>query len=102
MKRDDERSAAAKAQMILGTLTTSTLRTDEIVHKLRHAASLATAASVQSFSSDMALNAIRGEAGIALNGVAGSLDRGRSPLTQAMIDRAKTAVAEWLEALDAA
>jgi hypothetical protein len=47
------------------------------------------------------LNDIRGEASAALKGVVASLDAGQHPLTEAMIDRARTAVAKWLAALDA-
>jgi hypothetical protein len=103
MKRDhnEERSAAEKAQVVLRTLTPSTPRTDEIVHRLRHAAGLADAASNQGFSSERALNDIRGEASTALKGVVGSLDTGQHPLTKAMIDRAKAAVANRLATLDA-
>lgn len=104
MKHDhhEERSAAKNKQVILRTLTPSTRRTDEIVHRLRHAAGRADAAIMQGLSSDKALNDIRGEASTALKGVVGSLDAGRHPLTEAMIDRAKTAVANWLAALDSA
>jgi hypothetical protein len=102
MKRDEERSAAEKAHMVLRTLTPSTPRTDEIVDRTRYAAGLADAASKQGFSSEKALNGIRGEASTALKGVVGSLDTGQHPLTEAMIDRAKTAVATWLATLDAA
>ena len=87
--------------MVLRTLTPSTPRTDEIVHRLRHAAGLADAASNQGFSSERALNDIRGEASTALKGVVGSLDTGQHPLTKAMIDRAKAAVANRLATLDA-
>jgi hypothetical protein len=34
-------------------------------------------------------------------GVVGSFDTGQHPLTEAMIDLARTAVAKWLAALDA-
>jgi hypothetical protein len=103
MKRDhnEERSAAQKADMVLRTLTPSTPRTDEILRTLRHAADLADAASKQGFSSEKALNDIRGEASTVLRGVAGSLDTGQHPLTEALIDRAKTAVTNWLATLDA-
>jgi hypothetical protein len=101
MKHDhnEERSAAEKARSVLHTLTPATPRTDEIVHRLRHAAGLADSASNRGFSSETALNDIRGEAGTALKGVVGSLDTGQRPLTEAMIDRATTAVAKWLAAL---
>jgi hypothetical protein len=104
MKHDlnEERSAAERARVILHTLTPSAARTDEIVHKLRHAARLADSASNQVFSSEKALSDIRGEASTARKGVVGSLDTGQRTLTEAMIDRARTAVAKWLAALDAA
>jgi hypothetical protein len=103
MKREqnEERSAAEKARIFLDILTPSTARTDEIVHRLRHAAGLADSASNQGFSSERVLNDIRGEASTALKGVVGSLDTARDLLTEAMIDRARTAVAKWLAALDA-
>jgi hypothetical protein len=47
------------------------------------------------------LNDIRGEASTALKGVVASLDTAQDLLTEAMIDRARTAVAKWLAALDA-
>ena len=102
MNRNEERSAAEKAREVLRTLTSSTPRTDEIVHRLRLAAGLANAASQQGFSSEKALNDIRAESSIALKGVVGSLDAEQHPLTETMIDRAKTAVANWLAALGAA
>jgi hypothetical protein len=103
MKHDhnEERNAAEKARIFLHVLTPSMARTDEIVHRLRHAAGLADSASNQGFSSQRVLNDIRGEAGTALKGVVASLDTGQHPLTEAMIDRARTAVAKWLAALDA-
>jgi hypothetical protein len=103
MKREqnEERSAAEKARIFLDILTPSTARTDEIVHRLRHAAGLADSASNQGFSSERVLNDIRGEASTALKGVVGSLDTAQDLLTEAMIDRARTAVAKWLAALDA-
>ena len=99
MKHDpnEERSAAEKARVIL---TPSTPRTDEIVLRLRLAAHLADSARNLCFSTERALND-RIEASTALKGVAGSLDTGQHPLTEAMIDRARTAVAKWLAALDA-
>ena len=102
MKHDnnEERSAAEKARIFL-ILTPSMGRTDEIVHRLRHAAGLADSASNQGFSSERVLNDIRGEASTALKGVVGSLDTAPDLLTEAMIDRARTAVAKWLAALDA-
>jgi hypothetical protein len=102
MKHDhnEERGAAEKARIFL-ILTPSKARTDEIVHRLRHAAGLADSASNQGFSSERVLNDIRGEASTALKGVVGSLDTGQPPLTEAMIDRARIAVAKWLAALDA-
>ncbi len=99
MSIDDERSAAAKAQEVLNSLTLSTLRTEKILSSLRHAARLATDGS-KGFSSQAVLDNIRGEATTALNGLVGSWDKGQ--LSQAMIDHAKTAVAEWLKALEAA
>jgi hypothetical protein len=102
MNRNEERSAAENAREVLRTITPSTPRTDEIVHRLRHAAGLANAAGLQGFSSEKAVNDIRAEASIALRGVVGSLDAEQHPLTGAMIDRAKTAVADWLTALGAA
>ena len=45
MNRNEERSAAEKAREVLRTITPSTPRTDEIVHRLRLAAGLANAAS---------------------------------------------------------
>ena len=104
MKRhhNEERSAGEKAREVLRTLTPSTPRTDEIVHRLRHATGLAGASSQQGFSSEKAVNDIRAEASIALKGVVGSLDAEQHPLTETMVDRAKTAVANWLVALGAA
>jgi hypothetical protein len=103
MKHDqiEERNAAEKARIFLHVLTPSMARTDEIVHRLRHAAGLADSASNQGFSSVRVLNDIRGQASTALKGVVASLDTGQHPLTKAMIDRARTAVAKWLAALDA-
>jgi hypothetical protein len=98
MNIDDERSAGLKAQEVLSTLTT-TPRTEKILNALRHAARFA-ADSSRGFSSQAALDNIRGQAAAALNGVAGSLDKGQ--LSQAMIDGAKTAVDAWLAALESA
>ena len=96
MIADDERKATAKAQTILGTLTPTTARTDEISFALRYASRLA--ASAQGFSSDAALNNLRSEAVIALNTVAGSLDT--RTLTQDMVDHAKRTVASLLSGLE--
>jgi hypothetical protein len=97
MSADEERKAATKAQATLSTLSPSTARTEEIAFNLRYASRLATAASAQGFSSDAVLNSLRGDASIALNAVAGSLDA--RTLTQDMIDKARGAVAPWLSAL---
>ena len=99
MSIDDERSAATKAQEVLNSLTLSTLWTEKLVSSLRHAARVATDSS-KGFSSQAALDNIRGEATTALNGLVGSWDKGQ--LSQAMVDHAKTAIAAWLKALEAA
>jgi hypothetical protein len=100
MSDDDEREAMAKARDVLGKLTPSTARTDEIASTLRHAARLATTAVARNFSSDAArgLNNTRDDASTALGVVAGSLDA--RTLTQDMIDKAKHAVAALLASLD--
>jgi hypothetical protein len=81
MKHDhnEERSAAEKARIFL-ILTPSTARTDEIVHRLRHAAGIVDSASNQGFSSERVLNDIRREASTALKGVVASLELPASPL----------------------
>jgi hypothetical protein len=97
MSTNDERKVLQKAQATLSTLAPGAARTDAIAFALQYAARLTTAASAQGFSSDAALNDMRGEAAIALNGVAGSL--GGANLTQDLIDRATRAVAALLAAL---
>jgi hypothetical protein len=94
MSTDDERKALEKAQAVLSTLAPTTARTDAITSPLQEASRLVSVASAQGFSSDAALNNLRGEASIALSGVAGSL--GGPNLTQDLIDRAKRAVAALL------
>ena len=85
----DEYRVALKAHEVLSTLKTSTPRAEKTLNDLRHAARYA-ADSTKGFSSQAALDNLRGEAATALNGVAGSLAKGE--LSQAMIDRAKAAV----------
>jgi len=108
---DDERKAATKAQAVLSWLVPSTERTDETIFALRHAAQVAATAIQPNFSSQMALTNARHEAATALTSVCGALSfpikkRGSvdrpSALTQAMIDRAKSAVEAWLNGLDTA
>jgi hypothetical protein len=108
---DDERKAATKAQAVLSWLVPSTERTDETIFALRHAAQIAATAIQPNFSSQMALTNARHEAATALTSVCGALSfpikkRGSvdrpSALTQAMIDRAKSAVEAWLNGLDTA
>jgi hypothetical protein len=94
---DDERKALQKAQATLSTLAPGAARTDAIAFALQYAARVTTSASAQGFSSDAPLNNMRGEAAIALNGMAGSL--GGPNLTQDLIDRAKQAVADLLVAM---
>jgi hypothetical protein len=96
---DDERNAAREAEAVLRSLSSPAHAQVQIV-TLRKAATIATRAATQSFSSHTELNALRGEAAAALHGVAGSLVNGL-PLTQQIISRAKTAVAAWLEGLSA-
>jgi hypothetical protein len=97
MSTADERDAATKAQEVIAELVPGSKRTDHIAFRLRHAAALATEAIKKGFSSDAALNNVRGEAVIALNGTIGLVER--QALTQEMIDRARDAVAAWLSAL---
>ena len=98
MSADDERKAVTKARATLSALTPSTARTDEIAFNLRYASRLVTAASAQGFSSDAALNNLRGDASIAFNAVAGSLDT--RTLIQDKIDKARGAVAALLAGFD--
>ena len=96
-KLQDERKAAENAKAVLGTLTSSTARTDRIIFVLRKAANLAKTATLARLESRHALDSVRTEATTSLNTVCGLLDRGH--LTQDAIDKAANAVAAWLKAL---
>lgn len=99
MASNEERKAAEKALAVIHSLTPTTPRTDAIIFSLRYAAGLARDASQPGFPRDAALNRLRGEAAMALNGVCALLEK--RTLTLEMIDRARNAVAAWLNAIKA-
>ena len=94
---DDERNAAEGAREVLRSLVPSAPHTQMQIETLRKAATVATKAQ-STFSTQTALNELRGEAATALNGVSGALATGR-PLTHEMISRARNTVEAWLKGL---
>ncbi|MGO9684556.1 MAG: hypothetical protein ACLPTZ_18590 [Beijerinckiaceae bacterium] len=94
---DDERNAAEGAREVLRSLVPSAPHAQMQIDILRKAATVSTKAQ-STFSSQTALNELRGEAATALNGVSGALATGR-PLTYEMISRARNAVEAWLKGL---
>ena len=96
-KAGEERKAAMSAKAQLRHLTPSSVRTDRIIVRLRHAANVAAAATLNRLDSERALDPIRYEAAKSLNVVCRLLNRGR--LTQDAIEQANRAFAGWLNAL---
>ena len=96
-KAGEERKAAMSAKAQLRHLTPSSARTDRIIVRLRHAANVAAAATLNRLDSERALDSIRYEAAKSLNVVCRLLDRGH--LTQDAIEQANRAVARWLNEL---
>ena len=96
-KAGEERKAALSAKAQLRHLTPSSARTDRIIVRLRYAANVAAAATLNRLDSERALDPIRYEAAKSLNVVCRLLDRGH--LTQDAIEQANRAVAGWLNAL---
>jgi hypothetical protein len=97
MSYREEHSIAAKAKAVIDMLAPETPRTDANVHAVRLAAGTASDA-IKNISSEAALDAARGEASTALNGVCRLMDR--HALTRDIIDRARRAVAAWLGELE--
>jgi hypothetical protein len=96
-KAGEERKAAMSAKAQLRHLTPSSARTDRIIVRLRHAANVAAAATLNRLDSERALDPIRYAAARSLNVVCRLLDRAH--LTQDAIEQASRAVAGWLNAL---
>jgi hypothetical protein len=97
MDYSEERTAAKRAEIVLNSLVPTTPRTDANTFAVRYAAATARDA-IKNMSSEAALDAARGEASTALNGVCGLMDR--QALTRDIIDRARRAVAAWLGELE--
>ncbi len=94
---NDERKAVERAQAALSTLTPATALNGALANDLRQATQLMGKAAEKSFSSQAALNNLRGEASLALNEVLGTPMR-----TQELIERARRALAAVLDQLPSA
>jgi hypothetical protein len=100
-KIEEERKAAENAKAVLGWLTPSNARTDQIIFVLRYAANVAaSAALIRGLESKKALDATREESTRSLNAVCNFLEK--RILTQDAIDQADRAVEAWLSALPSA
>jgi hypothetical protein len=97
VKAQEELKAAVSAKAQLRHLTSSSVRADRMIFRLRHAANVAATATLNRLDSERALDPIRYEAAKSLNVVCRLLDRGH--LTQDAIDEANRAGAGWLNAL---
>jgi hypothetical protein len=95
----EERRAAENAKAILGWLTPSTARTDQIIFVLRSAANLAATTALIRLERMKALNVLRDEAAISLNAVCSLMDK--RLLTEEAIKQANSTVEAWLSALPA-
>jgi hypothetical protein len=93
----DERKALERALATLDALTPATPRDDAIAFDLRYASRLMSDAAAKGFSRDAALNNSRRDAAIALDAVAGSLDRGT--LTENRVELARAALVMVLSRL---
>jgi hypothetical protein len=100
-KIEEERKVAENAKAVLGWLTPSNARTDQIIFVLRYAANVAaSAALIRGLESKKALDATREESTRSLNAVCNFLEK--RILTQDAIDQADRAVEAWLSALPSA
>jgi hypothetical protein len=91
---DAELEAAQRAHTVLIALSPSTPSSEAVVSQMRNAAQLATKAAEHSFSSEVELNNVRAEAGLALIGVIGGLEDGL--LTEGALYGARDAVRAWI------
>ena len=94
---EDERQAAEEAKAVVSSLAPSTSPTEAQRRTLRKAATIATRAAQNNFSSQRALNDARGEVATALFEVSGLSVNER--LTHETITRAKEAIEVWLNGL---
>ena len=81
VKAGEERKAAMGAKAQLRHLTSSSVRADRMIFRLRHAANVAATATLNHLDSERAFDAARYEAAKSLNAVCRLLDRGISPKT---------------------
>ncbi len=95
---EEEREAAQQAQTAISTLSTSA-PSPNIVATLRNAKYKATLAMMTTLSSETLLNDARHTVGILLSDLIHALGTGR--LTQGKIDKAKGAIEDWKNRLEA-
>ena len=90
---DEELEVAEQAQMIIGTLSTSSALNSNDVATLRKATDVADHGMIIILSGEELLNAARHKVGIALS------DLINGPLTRESIDAAKRAIEAWVKFL---
>ena len=94
---ENELAAAQAAATILEILGPLSPRDDDSIEKLRTAARIATE-ETKNFSSDEELNVLRSKAAIHISALVYAWQR-EAPLPKGVIERARTAIHGWVEAL---